>query len=95
MAASPPPAQQGYRLSQSQHYANQARNINGRAFYQNSASGPIPPPRKNPASPPSTSPSTARRGSTYSKKTQKPVPWLSLGSDIDVVIDNKLYQIRG
>jgi Ca-activated chloride channel family protein len=86
---------QGYRQSQAQNYATQTRTLNGRAFYQNSGVW---------------TDSTAQAESGLAavniafnsdawfdllRKHPESRPWLSLGTDVDVVIDNTLYQIRG
>jgi Ca-activated chloride channel homolog len=85
----------GYHASQTQNYAQQARVVNGRAFFQN---GDV------------WIDSTAQAQKNLKEKKvifnsdayfdllrQHPnaAQWLSLGNKIDVVIDGILYQIRG
>src|SRR5213075_793 len=90
-AAATPPAS-GYRFAQ--NYAQQARVVNGRAFYQNGKTW---------------SDSTAQQNKSLKQKQVKfnsdeyfelvrnnrsAAQWLSLGSDVDVVIGDTLYQVR-
>lgn len=85
----------GYRASQTQNYAQQSRVVNGRAFYQN---GNV------------WTDSTAQAQNNLRQQKvvfnsdayfallrQHPTaaPWLSLGNEIDLVIEDTLYQIRG
>jgi Ca-activated chloride channel family protein len=94
-AATPAPAEppsQGYKVAQ--NYAEQVKVVNGRAFYQN---GNI------------WTDNTAQEKKDLKRKeikfnsdeyfdllVQHPdaLPWFSLGSDVDVVIDDTLYVIR-
>jgi Ca-activated chloride channel family protein len=94
-AATPAPAEppsQGYKVAQ--NYAEQVKVVNGRAFYQN---GNI------------WTDNTAQEKKDLKRKEVKfnsdeyfdllvkhpdALPWFSLGSDVDVVIDDTLYVIR-
>jgi Ca-activated chloride channel family protein len=84
----------GYRTAQVQNYATQTRNLNGRAFYQN---GNV------------WSDSTAQAQAALKQVNVRfnsdayfallrdhptATQWLSLGNNLDLVIDDTLYQIR-
>ncbi len=84
----------GYRASQSRNYATQTRNLNGRAFYQNGSVW---------------TDSTAQSRTDlkqvnvkfnsdayFALLNQHPTAtqWLSLGNNLDLVIEGTLYQIR-
>jgi Ca-activated chloride channel homolog len=84
----------GYKASQSQNYAQQVRIVNGRAFYQNAgvwtdstAQGKRGMKQKS-----------LRFGSEeyfdLLRKSPGAAPWLSLGNNLDVVVDGTLYSIR-
>jgi Ca-activated chloride channel family protein len=84
----------GYRASQTQNYASQARVVNGRAFYQNgavwtdsTAQGQKGLKQK-----------TVRFGTdeyfAFVKKNPGTAAWLALGSNVDVVVGDTLYAIR-
>jgi Ca-activated chloride channel homolog len=84
----------GYRAWQAQNYAQQVRMVNGRAFYQNgsiwtdsTAQGRHGLNRKE-----------VRFGSEeyfgLIRKSPGAAPWLSLGNNLDVVVDGTLYSIR-
>jgi Ca-activated chloride channel family protein len=85
----------GYRAEKSQNYAEQARIINGRAFYQNENVW---------------NDSTAQSKKDLKtvhvkfgtdeyfdllKKHPEAAQWLALGDNVDVVIGETLYQVRG
>jgi Ca-activated chloride channel homolog len=89
-----PAATGGYRASQVQNYAQQVRVVNGRAFYQNGATwtdstaqGRAGLARKQ-----------LRFGSAdyFSFLAANPgtAPWLSLGANLDVVVNGTLVSIR-
>jgi len=94
-ASIPPPAAQGYRLSQSQHYATQARTINGRAFYQNSGVWTDSTAQEKTALNTVNIPFNSEAWLALLHKHPQARPWLSLGPDIDIVLGDTLYQIRG
>ena len=92
--AAPASPQSGYKAAQRNNYAQQVRVVNGRAFYQNGSVW---------------TDSTAQKNKTLKQRqvafgsrdyfdllSQKPAlaPWLALGSDVDVVVDDTLYVIR-
>ncbi|HSI35239.1 MAG: VIT domain-containing protein [Phycisphaerae bacterium] len=85
----------GYRAEKSQNYAEQARIVNGRAFYQNENVW---------------NDSTAQSKKDLKtvqvkfgtdeyfdllKKHPEAAQWLALGDNVDVVIGETLYQVRG
>jgi Ca-activated chloride channel family protein len=84
----------GYRASQTRNYAQQVRMVNGRAFYQNAgvwtdstAQGKTGMSQRS-----------VRFGSReyfdLLRKSPAAAPWLSLGNNLDVVVDGTLYRIR-
>jgi Ca-activated chloride channel family protein len=83
----------GYR--ESQNYAQQARVVNGRAFYQNGS-------RWTDATAQTRGPSLKQKQITFNSeeyfvllsKHSEAAQWLSLGNELDVVLDDTLYQIR-
>jgi Ca-activated chloride channel family protein len=96
LAKSAPPAEGpvGYRAAQAQNYATQVRMVNGRTFYQN---GNV------------WTDSTAQSGGKLSSRQVRfgsseyfallgrhpqVAQWLALGSNIDLVVDGTLYQVR-
>ena len=86
---------QGYRRSQAQDYSTQARTLNGRAFYQNSG---VWTDSTAQARPGLTTVQVAFNSEAWfalMRDHPESRPWLSLGHDVDVVIDDTLYQIRG
>jgi len=89
------PASQGYRLSQSQHYATQAKTLNGRAFYQNSGVWQDSTAQGKPGLAAVNVTFNSDAWFALLRDHPEARPWLSLGSDIDVVIGETLYQIRG
>ena len=89
------PAAQGYRLSQAQHYATQARTVNGRAFYQNSGVWQDSTAQEKTGLAAVNITFNSEAWFELMRKHPEARPWLSLGSDIDLVLDNQLYQIRG
>jgi len=85
----------GYRAEKSQNYAQQARIVNGRAFYQNANIW-------------NDSTAQAKKGLNnvqikfgseeyfnLLKKHPEAGAWLSLGDNVDVVLDDTLYPVRG
>jgi Ca-activated chloride channel homolog len=89
------PAAQGYRLSQSQHYATQARNLNGRAFYQNSGVWQDSTAQGKTGLAAVNITFNSEAWFALLRKHPEARPWLSLGADVDLVLDDTLYQIRG
>jgi Ca-activated chloride channel family protein len=89
------PAQQGYRQSQTQNYATQARTLNGRAFYQNSGVWQDSTAQEKSGLAAVNITFNSEAWFDLLRKHPEARPWLSLGSDIDLVLDDKLYQIRG
>jgi len=87
-------AKLGYRAAQSQNYATQNRNLNGRAFYQNgkvwtdsTAQGQANLRQVN---------VKFNSDAYFALLKQHPAAtqWLSLGNNLDLVIDDTFYQIR-
>lgn len=82
----------GYRVAQ--NYAQQSRVVNGRAFYQNGTSwtDSTAQARKDLKT------RSVKFGSDeyfdLLKTHPESVQWLALGSEVDVVIDDTLYEIR-
>jgi Ca-activated chloride channel family protein len=84
----------GYRAAQAQNYASQVRVVNGRAFYQNGnlwtdSTAQSDAKLKN---------RLVRFGSseyfTLLARNPGAAAWFSLGSNVDVVVDDTLYQVR-
>jgi hypothetical protein len=98
LAKSAPPAAGGraggYKAWQAQNYAQQVRVVNGRAFYQNGAVWTDSTAQGRPA----LNRKTLRFGSSeyFALVSKNPgaAPWLALGSNMDVVLDDTLYSIR-
>lgn len=84
----------GYRASQTQAYSQQARVVNGRAFYQNGAvwNDSTAQSQKN------LKQVNVRFNSdeyfALQRKYPHAVQWFALGSNVDVVLGDTLYQIR-
>jgi hypothetical protein len=94
--SSPAPAAvgSGYRAAQAQNYATQVKVVNGRAFYQNGSlwtdsTAQSDGRLKN---------RQVRFGSdeyfALLKRYPGASPWFSLGGNVDVVVDDTLYQVR-
>lgn len=84
----------GYRASQTQAYAQQAKVVNGRSFYQNGTvwNDSTAQHRKN-----LKQVDVAFGGDAYFellRQHPEAAPWFSLGSEVDIVIGETLYQIR-
>lgn len=93
-AAKPGESGDGYRASQSQNYATQSRNIDGRAFYQN---GKVWTDSTAQALPHLKQVNIKFNSDAYfALLNEHPAAtrWLSLGNNLDLVIKNTLYQIR-
>jgi Ca-activated chloride channel family protein len=85
---------QGYRASQTRNYAAQVRVLNGRAFYQNGNvwTDAAAQTKKN----------LKQKNIAFNSKeyfallAEKPAAaqWLSLGNEMDIVVDDTLYSIR-
>jgi Ca-activated chloride channel family protein len=93
--ATPAPAGNiGYRLEQTRNYATQVRNLNGRAFYQN---GAIWSDSTAQARPGLRQVNIAFNSEAYFallREQPAAAQWLSLGSNLDLVLGDTLYQIR-
>ncbi len=84
----------GYRAEQQQSYASQVRVVNGRAFYQNGNvwTDSAAQTKKN----------LKQKNITFNSReyfallAEKPAAaqWLSLGDEMDIVVDDTLYVIR-
>ena len=84
----------GYRSAQSQNYATQARNLNGRAFYQN---GKVWTDSTTQARLNLKQVTIQFNSDAYFALLQdhpSASQWLSLGNNLDLVLDDTLYQIR-
>jgi Ca-activated chloride channel family protein len=84
----------GYRASQSQNYATQSRNLDGRAFYQN---GKVWTDSTAQARPDLRQINIKFNSDAYFallKEHPAATRWLSLGNNLDIVIKDTLYQIR-
>ncbi|HUJ75821.1 MAG TPA: hypothetical protein VL359_13220, partial [bacterium] len=83
----------GYRASRTQNYAQQVRVVCGRAFYQNGSVWTDSAAQK-----PGLRQKQVAFGSTeyfaLVSAWAQAAQWLSLGSQVDVVIDGCLYSIR-
>jgi Ca-activated chloride channel family protein len=92
--AAPAAGPVGYKDEQARNYATQVRVLNGRAFYQNGATW---------------TDSTAQGGKALKQQRVRfaseawfgllargstVASWLSLGANVDVVVDGVLYQVR-
>lgn len=89
-----PGASDGYRASQTQNYATQARNLNGRAFYQN---GTVWTDSTAQSRPNLRQVNIAFNSDAYFallKDHPAASQWLSLGNNVDLVLGDTLYQIR-
>ncbi len=93
VAASPAPAEQGYRTQQAASGQN-LRVVNGRAFYQNGnvwVDGTAQTQK-------GLKQQQIKLGSdeyfALVSANREAAPWLSLGTEVDVVIGDTLYQIR-
>lgn len=85
---------QGYRNAQTQNYATQARNLNGRAFYQN---GSVWTDSTAQARPNLKQVNVAFNSEAYFallREHPAASQWLSLGNNLDLVLGDTLYQIR-
>ena len=85
-------AQPGYRAAQ--NYAQQARVINGRAFYQNGKTWTDSTAQANRALKQKQIRFNSEEYFELVRANAAAAPWLSLGSDVDVVIGDTLYQVR-
>jgi len=84
----------GYRAEQSRNYAQQARVVNGRAFYQN---GKVWTDSNAQAKPNAKLQQLAFNSKEYFELLRahpEIAPWLSLGAEMDLLIGETLYQIR-
>ncbi len=92
--ASQAPASAGYRASQKNNYAQQVRVVNGRAFYQNGDVWTDSSAQKKR----SLKQKQVRFGSREYFELLGSNPevssWLALGSEMDVVVGDTLYNIR-
>jgi Ca-activated chloride channel family protein len=87
----------GYRNAQ--NYAQQARVVNGRAFYQNGntwSDGTVQEQyAKNRAMKQQQIKFNSQEYFDLLKKHPEAAQWLALGEEVDVVLDDTLYQVRG
>jgi len=82
----------GYRFAQ--NYAQQARVVNGRAFYQNGNTWTDSTIQQaHPAKQRQVRFNTDEYFALL-RDNADAAPWLSLGGDVDVVIGDTLYQVR-
>ena len=84
----------GFRASQSQNYATQTRNLNGRAFYQNGRVWTDSTAQSQAKLPQVNIKFNSDAYFALLKEHAAATQWLSLGNNLDVVIDGTLYQIR-
>lgn len=95
-AARPAPGEAlGYRASQTQAYAQQTKMVNGRSFYQNDNvwNDSTAQNQKN-----LKQVNIAFNSDAYFallRKHPEAAPWFSLGNEVDIVIEDTLYQVRG
>ena len=85
----------GYRASQTQAYAQQTKMVNGRSFYQNGNvwNDSTAQNQKN-----LRQVNVAFNSDAYFallRKHPEAAPWFSLGNEVDIVIEDTLYQVRG
>ncbi len=89
-------ANYGYRANQ--NYGQQARVINGRAFYQNGNTWTDSTAQSAQSHNQQVSQKTIQFGSDeyfeLLKKHPEAAQWLALGNEVDVVLDDMLYSIR-
>ena len=91
-APSAPNDQLGYRVAQ--NYQQQAKVLNGRAFYQN---GTIWTDSTAQAQRNLQQKKIAFNGDEYFallKRHPEAAPWLALGTEVDIVLDDTLYNVR-
>ncbi len=84
----------GYRAQQEQNYAQQARVINGRAFYQNGKTWTDSTAQQNAKLRQQRVKFNSDDYFELVRNNRAAAQWLALGSDVDVVIGDTLYQIR-
>ena len=89
--ASPTP-EHGYRATQ--NYAQQARVVNGRAFYQNGSTWTDSTAQGKKNLRMQQIKFNSEEYFALLKAHPTAAPWLALGSEVDVVLDDTLYQIR-
>ncbi len=85
----------GYRAEQSQNYAQQARIINGRAFYQNENVWNDSTSQSKKDIKTVQIKFNSDEYFELLKKHPEAAQWLSLGDNVDLVLDEVLYQVRG
>ena len=83
----------GYRVAQ--NYSQQARVVNGRAFYQNGSQWTDSKIQGQKNLKQQKIVFNSTEYFELLKNNKEAAPWLSLGTDIDVVIKDTVYQIRG
>lgn len=84
--------QKGYRASS--NYAEQARLVQGRAFYQNGTVWTDSRAQSGKDLPTEVVDFNSERYFELLDKHPESAQWLALGQNVDVVLENKLYQIR-
>lgn len=87
-------AEVGYKLAQSSNYAQQARVVNGRAFYQNNNVWNDSTAQAKKDLPARQIKFNSDEYFQLIAKHPDAAAWLSLGDNVDVVLDGTLYQIR-
>ena len=96
VAGAPATQPSGYRFAQ--NYAQQARVVNGRAFYQNGNTWTDATIQQQQQQNKSLKQRQVRFNSdeyfALLRDNASAAPWLSLGNDIDVVIGDTIYQVR-
>lgn len=85
-------ADAGYKVAQS--YAQQVRTLNGRTFYQNGTIWNDGTAQARPGLKQQTIAFNSEAYFEFIRRNAGAAPWLSLGTEVDVVIDDTLYQVR-
>src|SRR4029434_5317123 len=94
-AATPAPAGPvGYRNEKAQNYTQQARIVGGRAFYQNSNRWTDSTAQSKQNLKQKTIKFNSGEYFELARKDPRASQWLSLGNNVDVVVDDTLYQVR-
>jgi len=90
----PPAAQPSFGYRQAQNYAQQARVVQGRAFYQNANIWTDSTIQANADAVRKQIQFNSDDYFSLLKKHPDAVQWLALGSDVDVMLDGVVYEIR-
>ena len=91
-AAASAPADYGYK--QAQNYAQQARVVNGRAFYQNGKTWTDATAQEKTGLKQKQVTFNSDEYFALLAQHRDAAPWLALGEEVDVVLGDTLYQIR-